>query len=72
MVKFYNFFYVGRNVSAMKKGKAMMSKNIVFSIFSGCHGEIIMNKDDDLGISRDHVLNQIAKLTGIAIANIEI
>jgi hypothetical protein len=56
----------------MKKGKAMMSKNAVFSIFSGCHGEILFNNDDDLGISRDYVLGQIATLTGVSVVNIEV
>jgi hypothetical protein len=71
MVKFYNFFYIGKKVSAMKKGKAMMSKNAIFSIFSGCHGEILFNNDDDLGISRDYVLSQIATLTGVGVNNIK-
>lgn len=72
MVKFYNFFFIGRQVSSMKKGKAMMNKNAVFSIFSGCHGEILFNNDDDLGISRDYVLGQIATLTGVSVVNIEV
>mmetsp|Transcript_836 Transcript_836/g.941 ORF Transcript_836/g.941 Transcript_836/m.941 type:complete len:157 (+) Transcript_836:222-692(+) len=70
-IKFYNFFYVGNKVSAMKKGKAMMSKNVVFSIFSGCHGEVLFNNEDDLGISRDYVLCQIATLTGVSVNNIK-
>lgn len=41
-VKFYHIFFVGQNVSAMKKGKSSMYKSGVLQKLEGGHGEVFI------------------------------
>lgn len=63
-VKFYNFSYIGENVSAMKRGKVAMYKSAVFSI-TEAHGEI-QAPNTLAEFSAEYVLNQISRLSGTA------
>lgn len=66
--KFFHFFFVGSNVSAMKKGKSGMFKSGVLQSLEGAHGEI--NLTDGLeGATTEAVMSQILKLTGVANAS---
>ena len=59
-IKFYHLFLVGENVNGMKKGKASMYKNSVFSLFEA-HGEISCPSITEL--SKDVIHLQIVQLS---------
>ena len=68
--KFYHIFFVGLNVTAMKKGKSSLYKSLVFSLVEA-HGEVVFNN----GINEftdEYVRNEIARLSGTLISNITI
>lgn len=76
MNKFYHFFYIGKDVSVLQKGKIMMSKNKIFSVLEGAHGEINMNNEDSGNnneiTSKDNILKQISDMTRIPVDNIKL
>jgi len=63
--KFFHLFFVGSNVSAMKKGKSGMFKSGVLQSLEGAHGEINLTEGVD-GASKDNIVSQIIKLTGVS------
>ncbi len=61
-VKFYHIFFVGVDVSGMKKGKASLYKSSIFGLIDA-HGEISCS-DGLPEFSRQHALALVSKLAG--------
>ena len=61
MVKFYHVFFVGLNVSALRKGKASLFKSSIFSLIDA-HGEIAYATGTE-EYSAESVMAQITKLS---------
>ena len=61
--KIFHLFFVGSNVSVMKKGKSGMFKSGVFQSLEGAHGEINLTEGVE-GSTKEIIISQILKLTG--------
>jgi len=65
--KFFHIFFVGANVSAMKKGKSGMFKSGVLQALEGAHGEINLTEGVE-GATKEALVGHVLKLTGVASA----
>jgi len=61
-VKFFHVFVVGKDVSAMQKGKKIMFKNNILGSFDGAHGEINITTGTE-GLDEE-LRRQITSLAG--------
>ena len=61
-VKFYHVFIVGKDVSAMQKGKKIMFKGNILGSFDGAHGEINITTGTE-GLDEE-LKRQITSLSG--------
>jgi hypothetical protein len=69
--KFYHFFFVGSNVSGVKKGKAPMYKSGVLQALEGAHGEVSF-VEGKAGLSRAEIIAQLVRLTGTPASDIDL
>ena len=69
--KFYHFFFVGANVSGVKKGKASMYKSGVLQTLEGAHGEVSF-VEGKAGLSREEIIAQLVRLTGTPASDIDL
>jgi hypothetical protein len=60
-IKFFHVYFVGANVSGMKKGKASMYESGIFQALEGAHGKLAFNGVEDFTAA--NAIEQIFKLT---------
>ncbi len=69
-IKFYQIYFVGANVSGIKRGKSSLYKNSIFNLFE-THGQIQCS-DGVAQTTCDDVISKIMQLTSSAASEIVI
>lgn len=68
--KFFHLFFVGPDVSAMKKGKGSMNKNAIFQLIEA-HGEVQCASGKE-SFTREFLLEELAKTTRVSAGLIQL
>jgi hypothetical protein len=70
-IKYFNVYFIGESVTAMKKGKSALYKNSVFGLLD-TNGEIPFKNLSLSDYNYDYVLNEVHKISKIPLTSLSL